>query len=55
MDKEAPGAVKPDVDNVDRQLHQQADHGTMDDITGFSMSYQSVLQWVVGNCGLTPS
>lgn len=55
MNKEAPAAIESSVDNVDRQLHQRADHGTMDDISGFATAYQSVLQWVGGNCGLTPS
>ncbi|MFF7249349.1 hypothetical protein ACFZBU_36225 [Embleya sp. NPDC008237] len=55
MTKEAPAAIASSVDNVDRQLHQQADHGTMDDIAGFATAYRSVLQWVGGNCGLTPS
>ncbi|MEU0934193.1 hypothetical protein [Embleya sp. NPDC005971] len=55
MNKEAPAAIGSSVDNVDRQLHQRADHGTMDDISGFASAYQSVLQWVGGNCGLTRS
>ncbi|NUU26283.1 MAG: hypothetical protein HOV68_32990 [Streptomycetaceae bacterium] len=55
MDKEAPASVKENVDYVDRQLHQQAEKGTMDDISGFGQAYQSVLQWVAGNCGMTAS
>ncbi|MFI1582508.1 hypothetical protein [Embleya sp. NPDC020630] len=55
MNNEAPAAIKGSVDNVDRQFHQRVEHGTMDDIGGFAVAYQSVLEWVAGNCGLTRS